>query len=1322
MSSTTIIGIPTDEKVFERNCVPLFAGLLNDPNVKLVGSRGKKQFGLDLIGRRHRDPTQPVGIQCKLITKGGKLKESVIREEVADALAIKPPLTEYYIVTTASDETSHDLLAIELAQEQAKLGRTIDIQVWGWDTLQEKIRADPRALRAFDPDYSASTAQLLALGNESLEIEHRILARTDQIQESIDLMRSSAAFGPVDTARSAAIEVHLDKQIDDYRDLMNAGKPKTALELLLKLETTLKDNSSLAIRARIKANVAFARLRLNDEAGSAALLAEAYALNPTDPKTKANNILALALSGDLQAAWCFANEVLTQDPSNWGAAAMAFQVAAMSSDLLEPTAIVPVDALDNLDVRIHRISYLRHKGPPESWWQLASETFERFPEDGAAKRIAAEALIDAALSNRAIETSRALTEDRRAKLERGAALLEEHWDTVRHYEDAGHHSWILVGLNLTTAYRALGDADRAQEISEQMLAMGSAEPDVWLAAAQVAIEGDRFAEAVEILEKAPAGTATTMALMVAHSNLNDWPSVLSLATADARAALRPADLQLFDVMRFRARRAADSSFISDHAVEELLESWPLGVAAHIAVADLYLAEKHPGLARMADKAKSLISEGTSYADRVMFAQLSLFRDAWDDIIEVLDGYVSVNKPSEPLAWLAFAFANGATRPRTTRFFKELAADVIALPRYARLAGAAEHNRGDLNAAQTYLRAVISADQHDLRAHLLLNSTLERANRSADAIDLLSNIDDESVDGTPVDLMRLAHLLRRSGEVERALKLGYRIAAGNRDDEALMSSYPGLILFDDDLPDHVGRAGPAGEHFWFDLEGLGGPRDIQGVIDTRSIAGVMTFGPSHPLSIELIGKSVDDVVVIPAEVGEDRRYRVRELKHKYIWLLHDIMASHAVRFPDATSLIELTMQEGDVRAVLDFARDIQERGDVVTRTYLDFPVPLSAVAAMAKKPVLGLAEQLVSSGINLRTCLGALEERQEAAGFVQSARGKGAVFDTLTIWQLRELGHLAAAKAYFGRLCIARSTFDEFLELRAKIEFHRGREFMTLGYEGDQAYRHIHTAEDTEARFAAINAAISDLENYCDMLPVDGTGDTRLENLMGHFAAAQVFDPISLARREGLILVSEDLNLRQFAAQQKVVGGAWLQVVLNVMAASGEISDEAFLVSVGMLGALRHEHVWLDAGTMIGILSLGDEQGFPLFEAAIRFMGGRKAEMQSHINVTVEFACAIWSTSLPDWQKGRALGRLLSQLVNSRPADWKAVLHVLDAELARRSCVERSAARAHTYLVGWIGGHFFDLNDLRSREKLLTDLRTDRSMKAARPSRRKGRMR
>ena len=79
MLSSTVVPMPANDKDFEEKCVVLFCGLLGDPNVKTVGSRGLGQHGLDLLGARARDPNQPVGVQCKLRTKGDRLTEAEVR-------------------------------------------------------------------------------------------------------------------------------------------------------------------------------------------------------------------------------------------------------------------------------------------------------------------------------------------------------------------------------------------------------------------------------------------------------------------------------------------------------------------------------------------------------------------------------------------------------------------------------------------------------------------------------------------------------------------------------------------------------------------------------------------------------------------------------------------------------------------------------------------------------------------------------------------------------------------------------------------------------------------------------------------------------------------------------------------------------------------------------------------------------------------------------------------------------------------------------------------------------------------------------------------
>jgi tetratricopeptide (TPR) repeat protein len=327
--SSTIITIPATDRDFEEKCVPLFAGILNDPNVKTFGARGMNQSGIDLIGRRDQDPGKPAGIQCKLKTKGHKLSAAEVRGDVRAALTITPALVELYVVTTASDDPALDRLALELSQEQRQLGRTINVQIWGWETLQQRIRADQKALNAFDPGHSPATDRLLQLGTETLALGTNAATQFAVLLAEVRSIKAIPPL-PVDTARSAIFESHLDRQIDEYRDIAQTGKPKTALQLLGKLESQLPESVSAALRARVRANIGIALLKLGEEERAGRLLIEAYTLNPEDPKAIANHVLGQLLTGGIEAGLAFARDAITADPSNAGVAAFIFRGAAVS--------------------------------------------------------------------------------------------------------------------------------------------------------------------------------------------------------------------------------------------------------------------------------------------------------------------------------------------------------------------------------------------------------------------------------------------------------------------------------------------------------------------------------------------------------------------------------------------------------------------------------------------------------------------------------------------------------------------------------------------------------------------------------------------------------------------------------------------------------------------------------------------------------------------------------------------------------------------------------------------------------------------------------
>lgn len=68
--AATRIPKPSDEHAFERRNEVLWRCILKDAGVQLLGRRGQRQYGVDIVGYRDKAPDRFVGIQCKLIGEG----------------------------------------------------------------------------------------------------------------------------------------------------------------------------------------------------------------------------------------------------------------------------------------------------------------------------------------------------------------------------------------------------------------------------------------------------------------------------------------------------------------------------------------------------------------------------------------------------------------------------------------------------------------------------------------------------------------------------------------------------------------------------------------------------------------------------------------------------------------------------------------------------------------------------------------------------------------------------------------------------------------------------------------------------------------------------------------------------------------------------------------------------------------------------------------------------------------------------------------------------------------------------------------------------
>jgi cellulose synthase operon protein C len=215
--AATQVSKPRDEQAFERTCVVLWRSILKDPNVQTNASRGQKQDGVDLFGVRNEDTTRSVGIQCKLKGEGKRLTEKEVREEVRKAMNFQPPLREYFIVTTASDEGNLQRVVRELTIEAANTGRSISINVWGWGTLEQRINEHPEAANAFDPTYGPHAKKqadlLMRVTEGQADLTSHFLPLSNKISE-VHTTLTSVGFPGDATVGKSALEAAVDAEIN----------------------------------------------------------------------------------------------------------------------------------------------------------------------------------------------------------------------------------------------------------------------------------------------------------------------------------------------------------------------------------------------------------------------------------------------------------------------------------------------------------------------------------------------------------------------------------------------------------------------------------------------------------------------------------------------------------------------------------------------------------------------------------------------------------------------------------------------------------------------------------------------------------------------------------------------------------------------------------------------------------------------------------------------------------------------------------------------------------------------------------------------------
>ncbi|MBO9170035.1 hypothetical protein [Rhizobium sp. L245/93] len=880
-TSGTQIPKPVNEQDFESNCVVLWQCILDDPNVTKVGRRGQGQHGLDIFGYRNQNVRKRVGVQCKLRNGRKGLTEKEVRDEFKMALEFKPELTEYLIATTAPDDIALQQLAFELADEQLDTGREILFYVWGWETLSDKIAQHPKAMRAFDPTYGVHSGEILAQVGEVRVIQQH--TRTDLSQgfsqiggRFQEVVRQNdqilAAIGEATITTATAVEVQLDAEIDNYRDLSGEGKPLTAISQLKKMLGRVGSTASSRTLFRIKANIASALINSGELDDGATLLLEAFAHAPDEPKAIANKGFALLLQGNWQDVLEMGKVNLVTQKADEHLSSHVIQAARFDPGIEDPMPLIPEKDRESIGVLNAYAFFLRSRNDAR-WEEIAAKAAEKSPDDPFAERLSAEASLEALCWDAAYLHSGKLDADQQEALAEAIAKLESIWRKMLSKEGKLLNDNVAVACNLLLGYRIGGNHNAAMALVREALPLVGDDPDFLLRSVAAALEvGDELFD--ELLPKLPASPEKSLLSIQLAVSRGNW-SYLNGVAPSVFPTLPESERQLCELAVALARIALGRSPTMERDIRLLVEQDIVDPRVGLLLAQFCDAFKYEDLAKAAwDKSIGLIDDRTHHSGRETAALYAARKGYWTDVADLLHGRVNTVQNTELLRGLAAAVVNETPiRDRAFEFFDALPSDVRSLPYFVRSESLMHFNRGALSEAEALTRRLLEIEP-DLAPLTTLIVIARRQHRNAEVASILGRNDLLEIPGAPHEKMVIAHELSRLDRGAEALGFAYSVLRANPNDPDVAKLYVVLILGSEGrvvIPSHSAVA----VNTWVRLVS-DGRKDQTFVIENAEqedpSGGFLT--PMHYFAQRTLGKAVDETFVEERALGDQPVWKCR----------------------------------------------------------------------------------------------------------------------------------------------------------------------------------------------------------------------------------------------------------------------------------------------------------------------------------------------------------------------------------------------------------------------------------------------------------------
>lgn len=439
--------------------------------------------------------------------------------------------------------------------------------------------------------------------------------------------------------------------------------------------------------------------------------------------------------------------------------------------------------------------------------------------------------------------------------------------------------------------------------------------------------------------------------------------------------------------------------------------------------------------------------------------------------------------------------------------------------------------------------------------------------------------------------------------------------------------------------------------------------------------------------------------------------IAELRHKLVARFHDVLANFNTRFPNETGLRRFSVAPGDPASFEPIREQLRQRQELVRaeqQNYLAGHWPIGLLATCLGLDTVDIAQGIAAQGLKLKVALGHEAERQAMVCAIASNNARGCVLDLLAFWNAWHLKVLDVITALCGPVHVGQRVLDRLMERREDLRRSSGRGTKSIHYRDGQIAFTEFGPEIVQEWLGDLDAAIAWLREHAVIEPVvisDAIPDVIKDHVSLGFG--DLFDTLVIAWQKDLLLLSDDLPIRQVAAELGFRKAAWTQGVLLTARDRRRLDNERYVRATAYLIGAGHDFVGVASDDLMLALWL-DFQAVgapgPLFNALSSVIGGRNADPVSHTGQVIRFLRRTWA----DWQtwhawstwtwwhrwddpatercRKRATSILLRCLIRERVGDYPVMIANIYRYVGGSDSM-RGSPEFRVFLAQWVRGHF-----------------------------------